>query len=515
MDYVEQFKICGVDTRQVACILLHGKPNAATQGAVGVLGVDVDSPLHDVYKCVAVNGGIYTWELLSSGLSIMSANISGGGTESVQFPYSNLRTPAMYVVKIGDLILDKEGYLYQIDSLNSTYCIATYCGTQVVAYGKSAYVLAVENGFEGTEEEWLASLKGEKGDPASVTDYITHETGDSEDLVMSQKGATKIANDVAASVLILKSGTATLPFSSTGVVGYGDGRFVALGPNGKGAYSDNGVVWNEISLPVSQSYWYFVAYGGGKFIASTGDGGDASIICSSDGVTWTISNTPEISAIFSGVYGDGKFVILSIFNGIYCSEDGITWTAGGSLPYYSNDSIIAYGNGMFVAMRSTTDGDDGVAAYSPDGITWTTTTIPSGFYASCLAYGNGKFVAIQPDSTNAIYSEDGITWKETILPTSEDWSCLAYGNERFVLIAHNSNKHYYSVDGITWTKAETKYMADPSVAFGNGKFVVVQNRSNVDYAYISHFGIEWTKTDSWIEQNGVDVTADVRSILCI
>lgn len=30
--------------------------------------------------------------------------------------------------------------------------------------GKSAYEIAVENGFEGTEEQWLASLKGEKGD---------------------------------------------------------------------------------------------------------------------------------------------------------------------------------------------------------------------------------------------------------------------------------------------------------------------------------------------------------------
>lgn len=30
--------------------------------------------------------------------------------------------------------------------------------------GKSAYELAVENGFKGTEQEWLASLKGEKGD---------------------------------------------------------------------------------------------------------------------------------------------------------------------------------------------------------------------------------------------------------------------------------------------------------------------------------------------------------------
>lgn len=30
--------------------------------------------------------------------------------------------------------------------------------------GKSAYELAVMHGFKGTEEEWLASLKGEKGD---------------------------------------------------------------------------------------------------------------------------------------------------------------------------------------------------------------------------------------------------------------------------------------------------------------------------------------------------------------
>ena len=33
--------------------------------------------------------------------------------------------------------------------------------------GKSAYEIAVEHGFIGTEEEWLASLKGEKGDPGA------------------------------------------------------------------------------------------------------------------------------------------------------------------------------------------------------------------------------------------------------------------------------------------------------------------------------------------------------------
>ncbi len=34
--------------------------------------------------------------------------------------------------------------------------------------GKSAYEIAVENGFEGTEEEWLASLKGEKGETGAT-----------------------------------------------------------------------------------------------------------------------------------------------------------------------------------------------------------------------------------------------------------------------------------------------------------------------------------------------------------
>lgn len=56
-------------------------------------------------------------------------------------------------------------------------------GVQVGGYvkgldGKSAYQIAVENGFEGTEEEWLASLKGEPGQADAeqveqiITDYL-------------------------------------------------------------------------------------------------------------------------------------------------------------------------------------------------------------------------------------------------------------------------------------------------------------------------------------------------------
>ena len=133
MQYVQQFNINGVITKQVACIELQGKPNAATEGYVGVLGIDVLSPLHEVYKCVAKNGSVYTWELLSSGTGILTSIITGAGEELFEFPYNKLKTVANYIVKIGDVILDKEGFLYQVESINATSCMASYNGTQIVS----------------------------------------------------------------------------------------------------------------------------------------------------------------------------------------------------------------------------------------------------------------------------------------------------------------------------------------------------------------------------------------------
>lgn len=127
MHYVKQFKINGVDTKQVACIELQGAPNAATEGAVGVLGMDMTSPTHEVYRCVAVNGSVYTWELLSAGMSIICANITGEGGLTKSFPYSNLLVPNNYIIKCGDLILDSDGFLYQITAIGSDACDTKFC----------------------------------------------------------------------------------------------------------------------------------------------------------------------------------------------------------------------------------------------------------------------------------------------------------------------------------------------------------------------------------------------------
>lgn len=67
MVYVKHFDILGVDTAQIPCIELNGVPNAATVGAVGLLGMDMTSEGHEIYVCTAVNGSVYTWQCIKSG----------------------------------------------------------------------------------------------------------------------------------------------------------------------------------------------------------------------------------------------------------------------------------------------------------------------------------------------------------------------------------------------------------------------------------------------------------------
>lgn len=167
MHYVKHYITNGVETRQVACIELHGKPNAATEGALGVLGIDVDSPLRDVYKCVAVNGSIYTWELLSSGMSVIRANISGDGNSFVEFPYDQLNLPSGYVVKMCDLIIDATGHMYEVNTISTYYCGAKYCGMYIIPKKGVDYYTDAE------KDEWIRDVRvGAFGDIEAAIDGV-------------------------------------------------------------------------------------------------------------------------------------------------------------------------------------------------------------------------------------------------------------------------------------------------------------------------------------------------------
>lgn len=69
--------------------------------------------------------------------------------------------------------------------------------------GKSAYEIAVDNGFTGTEAEWLESLKGEKGEPGAggVTPNLT--IGTVETLSSGTSATATITGDKENPVLNL------------------------------------------------------------------------------------------------------------------------------------------------------------------------------------------------------------------------------------------------------------------------------------------------------------------------
>lgn len=62
--------------------------------------------------------------------------------------------------------------------------------------GKSAYELALANGYVGTEAEWLESLKGDKGD----TPPLAQTPGDSQTDAMSQAATTEAIAEAVASI---------------------------------------------------------------------------------------------------------------------------------------------------------------------------------------------------------------------------------------------------------------------------------------------------------------------------
>ena len=65
--------------------------------------------------------------------------------------------------------------------------------TSFNTYHTDAYMVAVRNGFEGTVIEWLASLKGAKGDkPTKGVDYYT----EAEKNALIEEIRTEVLGDI-------------------------------------------------------------------------------------------------------------------------------------------------------------------------------------------------------------------------------------------------------------------------------------------------------------------------------
>ena len=237
---------------------------------------------------------------------------------------------------------------------------------------------------------------------------------------------------------------------------FGNGVFVAVGENCQAYSTDNGLTWTSVASPLP-GFWYGVTYGNEVFVmVGKVPGGPFGSFLScqaystDNGQTWI--NTPTTGIYeFQGVaFGGGKFIAVGFDVQAYSDDNGQTW--------YTNTyetgiwHSVTYGDGVFVMVGGFAGIFSGIArAYSTDfGGSW---NFPGDAYLLGLndvAYGgNGVFVAVG-SIQNQVYSTDyGVSWTVPLVLIPQELNSIAFENGFFV--ATGPAVTAYSIDnGASW-----------------------------------------------------------------
>lgn len=234
---------------------------------------------------------------------------------------------------------------------------------------------------------------------------------------------------------------------------------VAVGDGGLILVSDDLEAWSEPPRPVDTTL-RSVVWDGTRFVA-VGDGG--AFVTSPDGRSWTQEDV--------GTELDLRAVTVTQGGIVAVASDGtaVTVDAAGSRAHVAvSDSVallgVAGGEDLIVAVGSALPPyfcepsylycDEGRSATSVDGREWSLHSLPDLLVGS-VTWANGRFLAIGRDrfylwqSTMIWSSPDGVAWTSATLPSRT--LDVAWADGRFVAVGEGLA---WSTDGTAWSPVE-------------------------------------------------------------
>ncbi len=300
-------------------------------------------------------------------------------------------------------------------------------------------------------------------------------------------------------------------------VAFGNGVFVQCS-SGFIYVSKDGTKWTPAYHPSNELY-PSVCFGNGMFVASTGnlisangtnwinvERSGGSGISYANGLFFGIQQPPStfrISAdalhwtdiVGSGAdyrvvtYANEAFVTLGVDTAR--SIDGSMWDLGNSqAPAVTS---VAYGNGIYLALRAALSLSSKQPSTSDDGMHWVQSTSTSPAPSGPMAFGNGWFVSAETgfsqSRTPLRRTMDGTNWFDAVAPP-EHMSGIGFGDGRFVAVGWEGTV-LTSSDAISWATNNVGTNAQlTGVSHANGLFIASAASGGV--CFTSSNGLDWT-----------------------
>lgn len=208
-------------------------------------------------------------------------------------------------------------------------------------------------------------------------------------------------------------------------VGGSPSVYVAIGEDGVPLTSSDGINWQLVTSPITDSL-NSVIFAAGRFIA-VGDGGFVAV--SFDGTTW-ITIAANVTANLSDIiFVEDRFIVVG-GNVILVSDDfGQSWTTTAELSSNfqlnsittSDDTLMAVGN-SFLVITSTDNGNS-----------WLVRPAAGDNNLNSVAYGANRFVSV--GSGGGIFtSDDAISWEQRDSGTENILHSIAFVDDIFVAV---------------------------------------------------------------------------------
>lgn len=343
------------------------------------------------------------------------------------------------------------------------------------AEGKSAYDVALQNGFEGTEEEWLESLKGQDGKHA----YVFTSAGSSTSYTATIDGYTEYSVGDLFVMIPHVASTSTSP---------------KLNINGLGAYSIQRRAYNSTikalraSGCIAKGFPQLLVFTGSYFIAISqyqpygGTDFYTTIAVSKGGTgkaSWTANRL---------IYASGSATLSQIYPP---SEDSVLMQNSNSAPYWKTKAAFTSGLMIYKGVHTDTNKTpllvtghtykfaNDVTVVAPSEITEITYLLDSNSYMYCYEYGIEIYSNLDNSCFNELtkvlpsqyvngYSTEPFTL--IIIPKSNEENSTPY-----VFHCTSSFSYEYEYEGITdyWAEISGSWQDGiyPTSGLSSGQYI--------------------------------------------